>query len=1030
MKKINKVLKVLMINAIICSLMQNPFVSNAMAAEKGSSDINAKDIINVVNAGLNVAENMQTQMFAMKQQQAALEAAQRMKQQLGPFCVNPKTGAACYTTPGKYFPECTLPASISNMPANACGNATPNPVQIGEMIGFQDLSNQWVNYYDQMSNKASNSKYPVGMACLVDKQKALDSQLIEMSNSLQRLQDRLNQDKQIFRDNNKKLLEDMNAANDELFGMGGASKNNLNMKTQDFAKFFSQNCQSVIGKENLKNGTAGGFNGILQGLSSTNKAAADFNLNKAAIENDLRREVDRISADINKGGIDFWSGDVKTTGFASIEAAVTKQSAEFQASRKRLTDELKELGYTPPPMDKNFTADMEEFIASSGDFFKKKYVNDCVTGADKGIAIPVDDILKSIEQKSTRSGGTVTTDYRVALKKILESDAMMDEKMASIKALEAQYPGISITYKNESQASVTESPYTLFMRTIEKCEQRFAQDDTFSSKGSKGVSFQKKVDRGRAALQELKNLNDGFAGRIRQSITEQVLNCNGKEFKSGNSCNEDTMDSSKGGFCVTHASQCSNQILGCYGEVNKHVQTRKTKMENLSKVFNANVAAMVARSNTLYEQQKAAITNITQLIQSKFPGTNFELPKDMFVSMPELKKDAYGVEMAADGDMKAFLDGENSMPAKIDKLKEIFKKQRETVNKEIGDYIALQENAMKEQRSRWEKLAGKCETAVDASSKEIAKMNAEREKAQREEDAKVGKFCKKYNSISQNPIGACNKAKDLAELSDAISARLSSQATTLTEQYAAACDGFNNQNDELPDACSAKKESELSFKEKAECAAGKKKGSARLPEPKPIRLSTLCSTAEKDDKDFIAAVLTNFSATDREKLKDATTLDELKSKIESEKIADNKFVADISDFIADAKGEKICQKLTSKVKPASSDELKRKKVELAVEEKKSPVDAGKVAGLKLDIKEAEDKAKEGKAEFDAISLQLVAISAAPDPTSTVSKYNEVKNIGEQMEGPCDMQSNTSVAKSGGDFLESFDNSILGASRQR
>lgn len=1082
MKKLSNLIKMLMIHTLVFSLMQNPFVNDALAAEKKSKGgFEAKEILNLANGALGIYGNYLGQKQQMIQQQIAAANNQKLMAQLGPTCRKPD-GTACYTTPGKYFPECTLPASMSNMPKNVCSNSTPEVGQISSMITYEAIANGWSNYYEQMSNKASNSSYPVGLRCLEDKQKALDSQLIEMSNSLQRLQDRLNQDKQVFRDNNKRLLEDMNTANDELFG---ANKNNLKTRTQDFAKLFSQSCQSVIGKDALKSGTAGGLNGILQGMSSNNKAAADFSLNKSVIETDVRREADKIAALINAGGIDDWlnnpktASDVKSSNFPSIESTTNKQAAEFRTARARINKELAALGYTPPPMDKNFTADMDEFMAQSTDFFKKKYVSDCVTGADKGIAIPVDDILKNLEQKRTGSTGTATIDYRVALKKILDSDAMMDKKMEMIKALEPQYPGITITYKDASQSRVTDSPYNLFMKTIDKCELRYSQDDQFSSKGSTGVSYQKKVERGRTALQELKNLNDSFASKVTQSITNQVLNCNGEQSKSGNDCSEDTMKTTAPNFCVAHASQCANEIQGCYAEANTHVLMRKTKMENLAKTFNANVAAMVARSNALYEQQKVAVTNITKLIQSKFPGTNFELPKDMFVSMPELKKDAFGVEMAGDGDLKSFLEGETSMPAKIDKLKEMFKKQREKVKEEVGSYIALQENAMREQKSKWESLADECKGAIDSSSKAIAQMNNENAKKQAEEDAKVGKFCKKYNSISQNPVGGCGKAKDLAELSDAIASRLTSQATSLTEQYASACDGFNNKNDDLPSYCSLSSNAQ-DDDQKIICA-NKRKELARSSSPsdskskKDFPLRKLCGS-ENSDKDFLANAAKKLSKDDQKKIEDLTTLDSIIAKVND--MEDGGFFTDIKKMVPN--GKDICKQLndieSASDAPITADDEKAKIadqdkiINAATEELKLPAVAqptgtpateiqitefnkkqteyqnnkAKREAAQEKIKKATElKTKLSSEKVDKLasvekkkklqaSLNDLASSAAPlDPTEKDGQAVFISKIGEQMEGPCDMQSNTGLAKNGPsmtDFLRENDASVLGISK--
>jgi hypothetical protein len=249
-----KTLKVLMINTIVFSLIQTPFISEAFAAGKNPGGFDAKDILSLADGALGVYGKYLGQKQQMLQQQISSANNQKLMAQLSPTC-RKADGTACYTTPAKFFPECTLPASMSNLPANACNNPTPEVAQISSMITYESIAQGWMNYYDQMSNEASNSSYAVGLRCLGDKQKAMDSQLTEMVNSLQRLQDRMNQDKQVFRDNNKKLLEDMNTANDELFGAGGASKNNLKIKTQDFAKFFSQSCQSVIGKDRLNSGT-------------------------------------------------------------------------------------------------------------------------------------------------------------------------------------------------------------------------------------------------------------------------------------------------------------------------------------------------------------------------------------------------------------------------------------------------------------------------------------------------------------------------------------------------------------------------------------------------------------------------------------------------------------------------------------------------------------------------------------------------------------------------------------------------------
>lgn len=1050
MKNLAKILKVLMINAIILSLIQIPFVNKSYAAEKeqaANKGFDASAINGITNLALRTYSSYLGQKQQILQQQISAANNQRLMSQLSPAC-RKADGKACFTTPAKYFPECTLPASMSNMPTNVC-NAQPasspaaQAAQMGSMLTYESIAQGWMNYYDQMSNEASNSSYAVGLRCLYDKEKALDSQLTEMVNSLQRLQDRMNQDKQIFRDNNKKLLADMDTANAELFGAGDSK--NLALKTLDFAKYFSQSCQSVIGKENLSKGSSNGLNGILQGLSSTNKAASDFNLNKNVIEDDVRREVSKIAASISSKGVaDFLligHNPEDVAGAKSISKQLLKEGQELQIAKERINKELKEVGYSAPVMDKNFSVDMDSFIADSNDFFRKKYVNDCVTGNNQGIAIPVSDILKSLEQKATKSAGTATNDYRAALQNIINSDAMIDDKMASIKELDNKYSGITITYKNESETRVTESPYDLFMKTIDKCQQRFAQSDQTSSKGSGSVSFQKKVERARTALQELKNLNDGFASKVTQSILSQVLDCNGSAPKAG-SCSEQTLNSSDEKFCITHASTCAGQIQGCYAEANNQIQARKTKMENLAKTFNANVASMIARSNALFEQQKAAVTNITKLIQSKFPGTNFEIPKDMFVAMPEMGKDKYGVDMAGDGNLASFLDGEGSMPKKIEKLQEMFRKQKDTVKRAADEYIDLQKQAMARERGRWEDLNKTCKSAVDAASQAIAKANAEGAKRQGEEDANIAKFCKKYNSISENPIVACGKAKDLLEISEKVSRRISPGALDLTEKYESACDGFMNEkeNSSGPDCYNDMTEGSPAqkqcFKERERNAAQAKNTNKAPNTLKTFR--SLCgdSNGYKNNKEFIQAIAKKLSKHDQDILKDIDSMKALKTKVDQ--LENSDFIDQISSEIGEANA---CEYFK---KNYYADEiLKKEELEKLLKDKQSLIDTPEKKGkfepnaLK---KFQDDIDRLEKDKIPNISLNtnfhsaLADLEAISTPTSENEKINLVREIGnkmgEQSNGPCDMQNNSGIAKNMGFDLQGFDQMILGSGKTR
>ncbi len=1036
MKKIDtlfKALKVLMVNLIICSLMQNPFISNAMAAGTStnanastrSGGFNTNDIFQMANGALNIYGGYLGQKQMMIQSQIASANNQRLMAQLGP---SGKGGG-----PSKYFPECSLPASMTQMPENVCErSAMPDPNHVAAMITYESIAKGWMNYYDQMSNSASNVVNPnTGLACLKDKQAKLDAQLTEMMNNLQRLQDQMNRDKQVFRDNNKQLLSDMDTANAELFG-AGAGGNNLNAKTQDMSKLFSQSCQTIIGRDGLKAIKDKGLNNVVQDLSAPTKAASDFNLNKAAIENDVRNEANKIAATITTGGVEDFlkNGYIPQSAdgarFGAIGNQIQIQAKEFATAKARIDKTLGEVGYTAPALDSKFSADSADFMAGANDFFRKKYINDCVTKADSGVAIPITDVLGSIENR--RLGNEISVaipNFRAALKKIIESDAMFSDKMAQIQALEANYPGMTVTYKDASQNTVSESPYALFTKTIAACDQRFAQNDQFANNGSSAnVSYQKKVERAKAALQELKTLNDGYASKVSGAILSQVLSCGGSAPKAG-SCSEGSFKTDSPNFCISGASQCANEMQGCYAEANNQVQIRKTKMDTLSKTFNANVAQMIARSNALYDQQKTAVMNMTKLLQTKFPEANFAIPKDMFVTTPELSKDKYGVDMAANGDLTALLDGPGSMTTKIDLLKQTFKEQQKAIKDVTGPYIADQESAMKDQRARWKSLNDRCIGMVDGESQAIAKQNSEGLKAQSELDGKVSSFCSKYYGIAQadNPVGACDEAKGLTDNIDQIATRLTGQSKGLARQIASTCNGFNNEASSTSQDCtyiSDPKDKEICQRQ-AIAQLSKAQGSSSSA--KKIRLGNLCANENTSESDLIARIAKNLSKADQDNLKGVNNWNDFVRKSADQEINDNGFILGVNDLIKDESGSNICKKLSAinQAEPLDDKTYADKKAELKKNETANQETLAKL--------EAQKKNAALKTNLDSLLADLGSVSSPAGSSVKEIQLNKVSKLGEQISGTqCDANSNNMLGKNLFNFdLNSHDQQILGSS---
>lgn len=676
---------------------------------------------------------------------------------------------------------------------------------------------------------------------------------------------------------------------------------------------------------------------------------------------------------------------------------------------------------------------------------RKKYVNDCVTDPKIGVAIPISDIMNHIDQKSTHNEGTSRDDFRNALQKIIDSDAMFSDKLDQIKALEATYPGMTVTYKDAAQSTIVESPYSLFAKTKNACEQRYSQNDQFAknSSGTSNISSQDKVNRAKAALQELKTLNDGFASKLSGAILSQVLNCGGSTPKAG-TCSDKSFDTGSDNFCLSGASQCATEIQGCYAEANNQVQMRQTKLQNLAQTYNANVAQMIARSNALYEQQKAAVTNMTKLIQTRFPEANFEIPKDMFVTTPEMDKTTYGVDMAGDGKINDLLTGPGSMVDKISLLKEMFKKQQTEVDNTIKQYIADQGNAMNSERGRWNDLYSQCKSSINGATQALNQQNNERQKAQGEQDVLVKQYCKKYTDLKNNPNGGCDKAKSLMDTMGKIiekggDGRISNNASGLVAQYDSACQALGNEttSNDTP-ACDQDpqtKQSKELCKAQQE-AARRKLGMASSDSSNTITLPSLCPGGK--DETFIKNIA-KLSPGDAEQLKGKTSWSEVQGLLADGKLEDKSgFLSGISDLVgSDDSSKGICDKIKSMTDSRSDkalqENIKQKKdidaqIKAESDKDKLAVLTAKKNALESDITSETSNLKENKATLDGLLSKLANANPTLAPTSDNSLKLSLNSIGQQADGSCDAQNNSMFPKNPFNFdLNAHDQQILGSS---
>lgn len=1044
MKKLMKFFRGLLIHSMIFSLMQTTFIFSAYAQDNST----AKNILDVANAALGTFAQVSNMQIQSKMMMAQQQKNAQLMQSLSPNC-RKADGTSCHTIKGKFFPECPLPSTIAAMPHNVCSETSPDinqsAAQVTTMQTYEQISHTWVDYYTQMENTASNAAVPFGLKCLEDKKKALDSQLIEMQNNLTRLQTQLETEIKAAKAGNQTLLNEMTTTNDELLGSGGSGKNNLKLKTQDFSKLFSPSCLSVIGEDNLANAPSMGLLGIRVMLTPANKRAADYNSNRVSIEAEVRNDIQKIQNSIKDGGLqNYFDGKIaESSKYQSLVAATQKQAAEFKIARERIQTDLKKLNYEIPTMDKNFEVDFNTFISVAKTHFKQEFVKDCVTGADKtGVAIPLEKILASITQRGTKgSSATAADKYRASLANIMGEDTELSAKLEKIKALESTYKDITITRQSSDGQRVTETPYDFYMQTLAKCESSFSQNSQSNAAGSNGISYKKRVERGEALLRELQSLHANYSSNLGQKVLDQVLTCNGESKKAGASCGDaESFNHTSASFCMSHANQCANEVNGCFAEADKHVEVRKAKLQAIAKTFNSNAAKVVARSNELYKAQTNAVMELIKIVQARFPGTNFPIPANMAITMPEMKKDAFGIELANDGNMN-FMD---ELPKKLELLKTMFKDQQAKVDDEIGDYIGKQSQAMSTQKERWAALGEECKSMANSIKKDIAKYNAEGMKKQAEQDAKVGSFCNKYSAMKENPLGACDDAKSLAESADAISARLTNESLKYTQRFRNVCNQFNNNATDIPSYCDEEEGSkgwkELSNEKKRICK-GKWKELANLADAgdvkskKKTKFSNLCPDGAKtSDEKFIESVASRLSEKDQGKLKEIKTLSELKEK--SENLEGSDFFDDILALNGTEKAD-ICKKLaainSSSDTTETADEIAKAKLKVKEESKTKQAEKAKEKNdansktIAEAIKELQDKETKDLADLDK-SAEKVKLNSAMaqlnpvSPTLAQAKESALRRIGEQAaDTPCDTQaSNVNLGKNlGSPFLDSI-----------
>jgi len=712
--------------------------------------------------------------------------------------------------PAKYFPHCKLSQARSAFPEDICSAEISDPNGLTQAMEYKNLARTYTSMYEQLLSPAQNSAYPVGLQCLEDAKKGMVTSLQDRLNSLEALMSKIEKESQFFRDENKKLLTDLEDAQQELFGGGTAD---VDSKTRDYSSYFSPACQNIIGTKNLANASKVGLNGLRVGLIATNKDAANFVTNKSQIENDVNSQIQKIKNQIESQGIDQWRKDV-AAGEQSINGAdlarmgvatpmigvISTEISRMNNKVESIKSELAKIvpGYEIPTMDKNFRVDFANFTRDADTYFKKQYINECVTMADKGVAITPDQILRSLRAGGNGDRSVALRNYKNALQNILDSDAFIEDKLAQIQALDQRYGSsdISIQYKNSGSQTVTTTPYGLFRETVSACEQKYSQDDTFSTGNSGQVSQKKKISRAKQYLNDLKEIESTFAATIGNQIYDSVINCSGRTEKTNTCSAEGIFDQGSDAFCVKHATTCSARVQSCFAETTALVETKKSQMKSLQATYNKNVTALVARQEAYLAQVKQQVLADADYLKKYFPGANFNFPESLFIKMPENQKSEFGVDLLGGGS----LDFLANLPEQIGKLKETLKNQSSDINDVIDNYINDQKTAMDTQKTKWSTLASNCSSAENNYRSFVNSQNMNMQQEQATKMGEVGEFCNKYQQLGNlNPAAGCEDSdyspKALYETMGGVANYLSNETEYAVAEYRKICARANNERE-------------------------------------------------------------------------------------------------------------------------------------------------------------------------------------------------------------------------------------------
>lgn len=712
------------------------------------------------------------------------------------------------TTPARFFPGCQLPA-VAQFPENVCRPPAQDPGEFQMAQTIHQAAMIHANSLEGMLNTAKNQRPQNGIQCLQDGKTATNSQMQQRLRSLQQMIDLIEKNNQQFRDDNAEILGRIQDDHALLTGAQGAR--GLASRTENFAERFSPECRNILDGPGQISSTIQrqGLTGLQAGIADDQQEAQNFAANRNSLIHDINQASQHIANTLREHGVEPRAGE---SGQEALERALTNHPAarqlltpladvvvndisELNDFKTRVQSDLRQMGidYQIPRMDGNFQVDFAHFEAGANNYFRKQFVNECVTGSSStGLGMSARDIMRSLRhtQLSRGEDRVVLDNYREALQNILESDAFIEDKLEEIRRLDQTVGDgfVRVTYRDGDARERTVTPYDLYMQTIQACQQQFEQDDTFSTTGSHR-SMAMNVQRARERMRELQNRHQNFLSNLSSNISDRLINCQGRSLQAGQ-CSTDLFNPGGENFCINHATECSNKIRTCYNEVRQQVEQVETRLNQNAATYNASSEAFIARQEQLLQQIKAHVLQDQQMISQFFPGAEFDLAAGLHISMPEMKE-IFGVQLRGGGEID-----HREISQKLQQMKGELQRQQRGVNDVIANYIGEQQQNMQRNKARWRDLASQCDQFKESYRAQMMDQYRQQMESFSTHSQQLGDFCNRFDRLGfMAPQAACSGVvQDLFEDSmGAISQHLSGDALGLITEYNNFCESDQNE---------------------------------------------------------------------------------------------------------------------------------------------------------------------------------------------------------------------------------------------